>query len=238
MSVSITIQKPMSASDLYALSQGRENRGTLECHWCISACGRDYLHDEPPPIPFVKMKSLAKRAGNPHICHGCYLWRRKSITTYFLNGTFKDRQTASQHSWWITRSESKAIKDLDYQSLYKLLLKPPHQFVLSLVEQNTTNHLHLAVANDLVEIKVGTPLAFTINNIPMTYTIYELNEAIKNNTKGKEPGVHALIRFLGEYKKEESKPEETRRVGRPDGQFPDAKVVMEKVIAKSGIEVT
>lgn len=160
------------------------------------------------------------------------MFRRASFTARYFDGGLRDRQTGPRNSWWITRMEAVAIRPADSQHLWKLLLKPPHQFALGLAEPGCLNHLHCTIANDMVEVKAGTPLAFTVNNIPHTYTVNELEDAIRNGGSGKEPGVQALMRFLGPCQLLAEEKREKRGPGRPPAG-PDAKV-LDKTLARSG----
>ncbi len=225
--------KPVLASQLFATSQGSLCHGPDECHWCGAPCERLWAHDDIYPIPFVKSRSGAKRAANNWICLGCWLWRRKRVTVQFLDGTFKDTQTATGHSWWITDNDAKALNPTTKSRdlIYRTLLKPPIKFCLSLTD-NETNHLHHCVANDVCEIKADTGLAFTLNNILHYYSIYDLEEALRTESEGRDPGVRALIRFLGHYKMDV--PEVKKKSGRPkESNGGETK----KLIAASGREL-
>jgi hypothetical protein len=99
---------------------------------------------------------------------------------------------------------------------------------LALIDENTCNHIHLAKANDLFEVKADTELQFTVNNIPMSYTIYELEEALLHGPNGKSPGVQALLRIFGQPKDEDAENDDPlavprkkpRRVSNPKGGRP------------------
>lgn len=233
--------KPLIASDIYSQLVYAPNTGTLNCHWCGGFCERMWFHNEPPAIPFVRNPSRAKHPGNPYICRGCYNFQKRSITVKFFDGSLKDHQAPDTHSWWMDKNRATPIRvGIDNHDIYKLILKPPNQFVLSFLTQPTiTNHLHCMEANDLLEIKVGTRLQFTIDNVLYYYSIYELEEALKNESVGKEPGVQALIRILGGYKTGGDVPAEKRERGRPIGSQtggPDAKS-LEKIVSKSGVQI-
>jgi hypothetical protein len=194
-----------TVSDLYAMSQGGKNEGDLECHWCCSACSRQFLHDDPAPIPFQRSKSTAKRCSSPYCCLGCWLWRRQRITVNFLsvNGghqhPYKDRQCPLKHSWWITPSGSWALREVDNEALWNRLLDPPKRFALLLrtAEFAGETLIQLATANDLEGAKAETPLHFTVNNIPHKYTIYDVEQMQLSRVTANEPGVQALVRILG-----------------------------------------
>lgn len=225
----------VQASDILAWSHGKENKGVLQCHWCKAPCDRIHRHDDFVPIPFTKNKNLAKNPDGGYICNGCQLYHKPSVTGYYLDGTFRDRMCLKNCSWLITRTETKILRPKqDAEALYKILLKPPHQFVLSFITlPTTTNHLHCTTANDYSIVEAGTPLHFTIDNIPHKYTVNELEEALKHEADGKEPGVRALVRLLGHHKIEV--PEVKSKPGRPPA-LPDGKI-LQKVVSKSGEQV-
>lgn len=194
----------MTAPQLYALSQETPCKGPLKCHWCAAPCEERYRHDEPLAIPFTRWKSTAKYPPGTHVCLGCFLWRRTRVTVTFRNGTFRDVQAPAKHSWFVVGGEgTAALKANDFE-FYPTLLKPPCRFVLALTDGSVPNHLHLATINDLPEIKADTALNFTFNNIPLTWTVYELDRALNQTGRlaetpgnGTSPGVQALLRFFG-----------------------------------------
>ena len=229
----------MLASELYAKSQLCKNSGPEMCHWCGSPCSRNYRHNEPPPSPFTKKNHLVRCPANLHICVGCFLWRRQRITINHTDGSYRDGQCPMNHSWWIAENEALAvcnsIVNPHNKEVYDRLLRPPLQFSLSLVNPKTINHLQCQVVNDMVEIKADTKLSFTLDNQPLSYTVYELEQALRHGLDGKEPGVQALIRFLGPHTLttvDVQKVAEVKPVGRP-AALVDAKVT-KKVIVKSG----
>lgn len=205
-----------TASDLFCLSQGTINWSSKsieelkkkasnaidKCHYCASPCERTFFHDDPIIMPFSKQpKSKAKCPSNAYICHGCYLWKRKRVTIKFLDNSIKDSQCPMNHSWYITKDDARAINDNSKLLLYKHLLKPDNSFVLSLLDNGNKekNELFLSILNDIAEIKGDTVLHFTLNNIPHTYTIYDLESALRSPEVGKTPGVRALIEFCGPF---------------------------------------
>ncbi len=204
-----------TASFLYASSQGSKNTsGPYQCHWCGAMCGSFMRHDDSLSreigIPFSR--NGAKHPGNPYVCTGCWLWQRKRITIHYYHPepvtsgmplglgstiTLKDSQAPRNHSWWITEEGAWCITPNNGLILQKALLTPPLRFTLMLLEGiDQINHLHKAILNDLPEIKADTPLGFTINNIPHTYTVYELEQAIKNGPECKSPGINSLFKIL------------------------------------------
>ncbi len=211
----------MLASQLYALSQSNRCEGTETCHWCSAPCQRLWLHDEPPAVIGVKRDRLARCPNSIYVCVGCWMWRRGSVTVGFLphpngNGvpSYKDRQKSPLWSWLITDTNSWAIRKSDNEELVKILLEPPLRFFLSLLDGDKPppNHLQMCIANDLERIEGATPLAFTVNNIPHKYTVYELEDVLTGgDSNGKEPGVQALVRILDIKKRVKEKRETSGR---------------------------
>lgn len=210
--------RPLTASDLYARSQGEINEGPELCHWCTSPCERILTHDEPRPTPFIKTKTTAARPNSAFICRGCWLWRRARLTVQFTDGKLKDSQTPANWSWLITDHEVKSPV-LGRLEIYRTLIRPPARFVLALLDGPGPNLLHLAVANDYStrDLLNDSPIKFTLNNVAHTYTVFELEHALKTgNTEGMMPGVGALVRLFGLPPKEETAEEKVKRgSGRP-----------------------
>ena len=212
----------MSAPQLYAASQGTRCEGKYECHWCGSPCDDLHRHDDPPPVPFVKYKSTAKRPNANWVCRGCALFRRKRVTVPYMSGGYSDGKSAADYSWWVTPQGAYAVLQEHHAALYDHLLAPPLHFCLAL-RQKEKVLLHLAAVNELSEIKATTPLAFTLDNKAMEYTVYELEEALRQGTQGRIPGARALVEALGPFdlaakrergrpRKEEEPLERSRRV--------------------------
>lgn len=202
---SSTPPSPLTAAMLYARAQGHECTGMFKCHWCGSPCSNHICHDDPPPVPFQRSNSTAKFPSEPYVCVGCQCWRWPKMTVVFMDGEYKDGQTAKNHSWFITPGNAWAIKlgkdgQACCEKLYEILIDPPLRFALALRgdEYKVDTLIQLAIANDPGGILADTPLAFTIDNIPHSYTIYELTEAIRNGPSYYGPGVRALWRLLGE----------------------------------------
>jgi hypothetical protein len=235
-----------TAAAIFARSQGTDcvGNGYSRCHWCSSPCNGDFHHDDPPPIPFIRSRSTAKCPTDPYICTGCWLWRRKHVTVTFLAGGMLDRQEARNHSWWITEENAWALRtNNDFKALFHLLVKPPKRFVLALRApgENIDTLIQLAVANDPGGIIAETPLHYTLNNIPLSFTVYELIEAIRNGPAPYGPGVNTLWAFLGEPPDELKlmyppiKDEEDKRGrGRPAPKN-DAKNTTKKLVTCSGV---
>lgn len=208
----------LPATQLYAQAHGAKCEGPHRCYWCGSPCTSLLRHNELPPQIGVKVSVAVKVRSSPYVCVGCWLFQATSMTARFMtSGQYMDRQQPSKHSWWITSKEAKAIRTFasrtahsgqivnqlwqghtDHQALWENLLCPPPQFALALVSSGNPNLLQLTPANHLDEVKVGSPLSFTVDNVPYSFTHYDLREALKHGvTEGKEPGVRKLIEFLG-----------------------------------------
>lgn len=235
--------QPLLGSELFAHSQGStcNGDGRWRCHWCGGKCQNEFVHDDPPPIPFVRSKSTALCPFETYICYGCWLWRRPRVTVNFLAGGFQDRQAAKDHSWWITEEGAWALKNPeDYQEVYRRLIKPPKRFLLALrgEKEKLDTLIQLCIANDPGGITGETPLYYTLNNIRHTYSIYELTEAIKLGCETYGPGIRALWSFLGEppddLKKKHPAPKEEKRGQGERIQRDDPKKTIKKVVVASG----
>jgi hypothetical protein len=208
---------PISASNLWAASQGTKNEGRHQCHWCGDPCSEAYPHDDPPIAQFVRRTSTARCPANHWTCVGCYLWRRDRVTVQYLDGVQKDIQSVRRHSWWITEKGAWALRPVNGRELYEKLLLPPKRFILAILingpvasglaaTNGTLNHVHQAHANDVgggglnTEEKQmpNTQYIFTVNNIPHHYSPLELEAALRGGDgNGMEPGTQALMRLLG-----------------------------------------
>ncbi len=192
----------LSPSRLYARSQGATCEGPEGCHWCGEACTRRWLHDEPPKTPHVRSTPTARNPNSPWVCISCWLYRRQRVTLVTLKERRQvDKQCLLNHSWVLTDEDVFTLERDDYHALYELLLFPPLRFALSLIYPANTvkNQIQFAVVNELLAVKADTPLTFTLNNQPLTYTIYELEEGIRHGGSGKLPGVRMLLDILGPY---------------------------------------
>ena len=188
----------MTASELFAISQGQHCMGNEKCHWCGAPCDRSHIHDDPPPIPFVRSQHCALFPTQPYTCIGCRLWRRQRVTVHYHNGALKDRQCAFNHSWWMLPDGAWALELKDSSKLYEMLLKPPSVFCLSLRTQPVPNYLQLALVNVLPGCSAETVVAFTCDNVRHRYCVQELEHALlTGNTDGMQAGVRALIEALG-----------------------------------------
>mgnify|MGYP000446835940 FL=1 len=207
----------MTASDLYAISQGYKNEGSEKCHWCGSCCTRQWKHDDPGPVPFQRGKPYRPSAfpASPWICKGCWAWKRKRITVKFLNGTFKDGQCPEDHSWWIEEGGAYGIQPSMYTHLRDKLLSPPLRFLLLLKIETPHNFLQLSQINDLQQIKAETTLSFSVDNVVHQYSVYELERVAKaEDANGMMPGTRALASLLKGLLPETNE-EEKRGRGRP-----------------------
>lgn len=186
------------APELYALTQGTRCEGKHECHWCGSPCGRIYIHDGPVPLPFVKNDLTAKRPANPYVCNGCRLFRRPRNTVRFLNGKdYQDGKCLMDFSLLLTDGGIWGVRKEDLPHLENIIFHPPLRFALCLVDPGQKNCLQLGIVNDFQRIQADTPLRFTHNNIPHTYSVYELRSALQSGDfSGKEPGCRVLATSL------------------------------------------
>jgi hypothetical protein len=202
---------PASASELFALSQGKPCVGPEQCHWCYAPCARRWVHDDPAPVPFVKSLQGAKNPSGMFVCEGCWMYRRKRLTVYKLNGDFKDGRSPREHSWLITADSARVIDEKDGPELYEILINPPGPFVLSL-RQNADTHIHLARV--AVPDKPNTFLHFTVDNVAHKYSPYELEQAAVSGVEGKEPGVRALSLLFGPPPRRERKQLQPRQAAK------------------------
>lgn len=223
----------MSAASLYAISQGTKTQGKEECHWCSSPCSQLWMHDDPPPIPFLRTRSTAKRPNANWICVGCWMWRRGSITAKFLDGlpskitqgTLKDRQQAKYHSWWITEVGAWALKPTvnpppPFNPIWELLLKPPPRFVLAVLDGQDENRIQLARCNDYGHgLKADDPLEFTVNATAFAFTLFELGEYVKGSDV-LSPGLNELVRLFGPPPRQAKAKQTEGRKALPDGKVP------------------
>ena len=196
----------MLATELWAMTQGKLCEGPTRCHWCTAPCPPGTAHDDCPPVPFVKSRSLAKRPSSPWICAGCSLFRRKRTTIHFLDGNgYKDGQCPVDWGWLMfadpVEATARAIRREDSASIYKVLLKPPSFFCLALLDgKNQKNLPHLWHVNETAsEWKNGESLSFTINNVSFDYSIYELESALSTRGVQTGPGVAVLAGMFGPY---------------------------------------
>ena len=186
----------MLASELYAQSESVKCEGKEECHWCSAPCRQEWIHDGPLNLPFMPKGEWARCPANNWICKGCWLWRRKRVSVRYLHGLICDGRCPRDHSWWITDTEAFALGlGNDWQLLQPMLLKPPTKFCLSIISK-PTNLLQRAVVNENYEIKNDTELRFTLDNVEMSWTVYELEDALTGEANGRSPGVQALVRLL------------------------------------------
>ncbi len=203
------------ASELFAISQSSKCEGEDSCHWCGAPCKRLWSHNEPAKFPGVKPLECSKRPANSYVCVGCWLFRRPRVTVRFLDGSLVDGKSLKNYSLWITEEGTWGVRKEDSAFLYKLLLQPPVRYCLSLIEEKNFNQIQVAISNDFADIKADSLLSFTINNTVYQYTTYDLEKGLQG-ASGMEPGVGALLRFLGPCQM--FKDEEKKEKGRPTKQ--------------------
>lgn len=199
----------MNVSQFFAEVCGKKCKGQYRCRWCGTECTdtyNEFMWVETKPI-----KEYCKCPGNHYVCTGCYLYRRQRQTLFYMNGKYKDRQCARDHSWVLTPNGLNILPKPE-PMLLDFLLNPPTRFALSLID-TLPNQIQLAQLNDFKEITADTPLTFTMNGRIMSYTVYELREALDHGQQGKEPGVRLLLSLVGELPKKA--PQEKRDRGRP-----------------------
>lgn len=226
----------LSPTQMFASAHSSKCEGSEFCYWCAAPCQRLWMHGEPPPMPFVRKPCKVKRPSSHFICMGCWLFRCKRKTLHYLRGGFKDGMAAVFQSWFITPHECKIITPEDFPALLEVLRKPPKQFTISLLSQQHVNYLHLCEANHNDEILADTELKISIDNVILNYSVYELEEALKNGFAGKGPGVQAIVRYL---KLPEPKPvEDKRERGRPeplaDGRVTKQPIKSQQRLVRSG----
>ena len=115
----------------------------------------------------------------------------------WASGGFKDGQKPAKHSWLLTEWEALAVrKDEDRVKMWEVLRRPPLRFALALKSREEVL-LHVTPVNEFLEIKKDSTIKFSHDNCVMSYTIYELEESIRNKqTVGKEAGVRTLLDFF------------------------------------------
>ena len=228
-----------TVSELYALSQGSKCVGDQQCHWCGGACNRDRIHNDMDPIPFHKTITTAKIRSSPYCCTGCWLWRLRSRTIVYLptldpNPPLKDRQTAKNHSWWITKEGAWVIPQPfippNPEPIYSLLLKPPNPFALLLRKGDVDNQIQLGIVNNGPGVLADTPIQFTFDNVLHSYTVYELEQTLKTGeSSGKSAGVRILLETFGPYTLPEEPKKTTEKGGRPSQGGTDGKITKQPV---------
>ena len=233
----------MTASELYAMSQGSKCEGPHSCHWCGAPCKPLWRHDDASNIPFQRTTNTAKKPNELYICIGCWMFRRSRITVKFLDGHFLDGKSPIHYSWWITTKGAWAIEGLaDLRLLLDEITGPPTTFALLLLSEppppskgiptKSTNFIQLAVANNLTEIKQDTPLQFTLDGVVHYYSVYELEQGINHGHQGRPGGVRVLIELMKievQEREEQEEPIKKGRKGRPQ-PLRDAKQLNEKIV--------
>lgn len=218
-----------TAPDLFALAMGVPNRGDHACYWCGSAAEKDSRHKYPAPMIGQPPLQHVKFPRSPFICRGCARFRKPSVTIFDLAGGFKDGQQYENHSLWMTRMGCAMVAPTQRRMVYDLLLNPPLTFALSLLTGATKEKTRLQglFVNDHAEIKADTPLYFSIDNMRVGYTVYDLQNALKLGAEGLEPGIRMLVDHCGPLHDtsfeptDEPPPEEKRGRGRPPAKPED-----------------
>lgn len=229
-----------TASEMFANSQGYVSDGPDHCHWCSGKCQRTIAHDDSKPMPGEVWNTTAKLRSNVYMCVGCWLFKRQAKrTAVWLSEGFQDGRVVNQLSWWIEPTRAWAVRPLlDRDALIKKLLKPPLQFSLMLLRDAKVNLIHNGKINDNEQgIRADTELWFTLDNVTMRYTVYELEHAMVEGPEGTEPGVRALCDLLGIKKPAEPEfpiEEEKRGPGRPPALINTARKTIRQVPAMSG----
>lgn len=164
------------------------------------------------------------------MCLGCKLFRRKKTTVMHLDGSWTDKKGMQDFSLWLTETGCWGVKAGQGEHLWPLLLNPPLRFCLGLLDGVHQNQPQLMAVNDLVEgIKSTDPLLFTVNGVKMTWTVYELEQALAaGNTDGTEPGIQTLVRLLG------WPPTKERGRGRPKKEDSNEARVKKQTVPASG----
>ena len=188
-----------TAPQLYARALGNPCSGELKCHWCGSPCDRKWLHDGPQRLSALRVSAgNARTPSSPYVCRGCWFFRLRRVTVSWASGGFQDGKKPCEQGWLLTEWEAMAVRRKeDREKMWEVLRRPPLRFALALRDKEPVQ-LHAVPVNDHAEVKKDTMLQFTHENRVLRYSVYELEEAIRNKEpEGKEPGVRALIEYFG-----------------------------------------
>lgn len=231
----------MTASFLFAKACGYRLEGMHRCYACGQPCHDKNRHGLARPVIGEKRDPKLRCPASPYLCNGCMAWNAPSRTVSFLTNTeLRDRQSAKKHSWyassfgaWGLRRESKT----DATAMWERLLHPPIPFFLSVLDLSADpkveNKLYHCVVNDELIVRGDTELTFTVNNQPLTYTVYELETArTAQDPTGLSPGVRFLWDWLGPIPREIEAPKREHG-GRPAEPIPSVVKTVKKVIRKS-----
>ncbi len=198
--MSETNGKVLLASQLYATYFTSPSYGDQQCHWCGGPCNIAILHDDPPPIPFVrgsKNRFQAKCLNSLYVCKGCWYYRRPRMTVRFLDGELKDGKSTMEYSWLLKKDGAYAIRKEGFEKLWEFLVKPEEIWCLAFLQGGEKlNHIQQFVVNHIKNLKADTPIQFTVNGIPHIYTIYELEESRKVGSEGMQAGTRFLFDLL------------------------------------------
>lgn len=241
-----------TASEIFALANSSACKGAEKCYYCAAPCDMRVRHEEAPPLVGFRPKdALVRCPASAWMCVGCALWRRKRVTALFMGGGLRDGQSPRAHSWLVTPGAALAIQPHSVRELYRTLLNPPCVFFLTLLEGANPPAVmpHMIPTNENAVVEPQTQLRFTVNGIVLTYSVYDLRQAVREDWAA-DPGVTALVRLFGrppkelvpepehgEVKREE--PEVVRKVGRPPvpPRQPDKRVpLVREVVRMSGQE--
>ncbi len=246
----------LTASEIYARSQGTRCEGKEKCHYCGCPCDQNIRHPEPMPQIGVRRTTGVANQSGAYMCVGCQLWNRTRVTAVFLGRGLADGQRVAGHSWWVTPQGAWAVAPHSVQALWEKLLNPPCEFVLALLEaagedgRPIEHRLHKCVANVNAVVDAQTELRFTVNESRHDYTVYDLRQAVRGDHEG-TPGVAALVRLFGRPPKEmvpkeehgelpevrERPPAPSAKGGRPPAppREPDPRSLLKSdVVTKSG----
>ncbi len=203
------------APALYAIAEGQHCEGPDNCHWCGSPCSRSLRHDGPSVVMHVRTDPTARCPANDFICMGCWLFRRRRVTVHFLRDPrlYRDGQNPMSLSWLITPQKAVVVEPLDFPTLWSVLLNPPSNFALALLGKEKKNLLQLGYVNQNETVRADAEMRFTLDNTPLTYTVYELTAMLREpgDINGRSPGCRALHELLGPHKL----PEEPKKIGAP-----------------------
>lgn len=137
-------------------------------------------------------------------------------------------------NWWMEPDQCVAIdlkNERDKEELFLRLTNPPKIFCLMLIDDASENMLHRALVNDNQEVLSGTPLKFTLANIPHEYVPYEIEDILYNDadSNGKSSGSRVLAEMLKGVTQTK-----TRGKGRPSSDDGPNDKRHRKLIRKSG----
>lgn len=224
----------LTASQIYALSQGSKCEGDRPCHYCGGPCGRDIPHGEAIRLFTGRpVGGVRRNPSSPYMCVGCWLWRKKKVSVPWLSGGVKDGGTPARFDWVVGPAGAWGISPACRSALYRRLLSPEGPFFLMLWEgDGPPDHVIQCCPGNDGPYENTTEIGFALNNHALTYSVHELEQAARLGPQGRDPGVRALLRVLGDvpaeltaHLKPPERPEDTdpKGRGRPP-KFPDGRV--------------